>query len=82
AFGYRIANYGTPYRRAPDFDDFWKNAKRELDQIDPQFKVTLDEGLSTYYHMVYRVDWVSLGNIYCYGWLSIPKPKGKYPVLI
>lgn len=82
AFGYRVANYGTPYRRAPDFEDFWKNAKQELDQTDPQFKVTLDEGLSTYYHMVYRVDWVSLGNINCYGWLSIPKPKGKYPVLI
>lgn len=82
AFGYRIANYGTPYRRAPDFDDFWKNAKQELDQVDPQFKITLDEGLSTYYHNVYRVDWVSLGNINCYGWLSIPKPKGKYPVLI
>jgi cephalosporin-C deacetylase len=82
AFGYRIANFGTPYRRPPDFEDFWKAAKNELDQIDPQFKVTLDEGLSTYFHNVYKVEWVSLGNINAYGWLSIPKPKGKYPVLI
>jgi cephalosporin-C deacetylase len=82
AFGYRIASFGTPYRRPPDFEDFWKATKTELDQIDPQFKITLDEGLSTYFHNVYKVEWVSLGNINAYGWLSIPKPKGKYPVLI
>jgi cephalosporin-C deacetylase len=82
AFGYRIASFGTPYRRPPDFDDFWKRSKQELDQIDPQYKITLDEGQSTYFHNVYKVEWVSIGNINCYGWLSIPKPKGKYPVLI
>lgn len=82
AFGYKISSINTPFYLPPDFDDFWKKAIDELAQVPPQYKITLDEGQSTYFHTVYKVEVQSLGNITCFGWLSIPKPKGKYPVLI
>ncbi len=82
SFGYRINEIKTPYHRPPDFDEFWQITKDELAKIDPQYKVTLDEGRSTYFHTVYKVEIISLGNIPFYGWLSVPKPKGKYPVLV
>ncbi|MDP1842772.1 MAG: acetylxylan esterase [Sediminibacterium sp.] len=82
AFGYRLGEIATPYHRPPDFDQFWKDTRAELDKIDPQYKISFDEGRSTYFHTVYKVEMQSYGNITCFGWLSIPKPKGKYPVLI
>ncbi len=82
AFGYRINNIATPYHLAPDFDEFWKTARNELAAIDPQYRIIPDESKSTYFHTVYRVEFQSLGNVPVFGWLSIPKPKGKYPVLI
>ncbi len=82
AFGFKINEIKTPYHRPPDFDEFWQITREELAKIDPQYKVVLDEGRSTYFHTVYKVEIQSLGNIPFYGWLSIPKPKGKYPVLV
>lgn len=82
SFGYKINEIKTPYHRPPDFDEFWQITKDELAKIDPKYKVTLDEGRSTYFHTVYKVEIQSLGNIPFYGWLSVPKPKGKYPVLV
>lgn len=82
AFGYKINEIKTPYHKPPDFDEFWDLTKAELAKIDPQYKVVLDEERSTYFHTVYKVEIQSLGNIPFFGWLSVPKPKGKYPVLV
>jgi cephalosporin-C deacetylase-like acetyl esterase len=82
AFGYRVNQITTPYHLPPDFDEFWKTARTELAGIDPQYRIIPDEGKSTYFHTVYRVEFQSLGNVPVFGWLSIPKPRGKYPVLV
>ncbi|TAF53395.1 MAG: hypothetical protein EAZ62_04540, partial [Sphingobacteriia bacterium] len=82
AFGYEINKIQTPYYLPPDFDDFWREALAELATVDPQYKITPDPGQSTKYHDVYRVDMMGLGNVPFYGYLSIPKLKGKYPVVV
>lgn len=82
AFGYKINQIATPYHLPPDFDEFWKTTRNELAGIDPQYRIIPDESKSTYFHTVYRVEFQSLGNVPVFGWLSIPKPRGKYPVLI
>ncbi len=82
AFGYKINSINTPYHTPPDFEKFWETTRTELNKIDPQYKITLDESRSTYFHTVYKVEINSWDNIPFYGWLTIPKPKGKYPVLI
>lgn len=82
AFGYDINKINEPFHLPPDFDQFWKEAMKELAAVDPQYKITKDDGLSTRYNNVYRVDMMGIGNVPFFGYLSIPKLKGKYPVVI
>jgi len=82
AFGYNIGKIKTPYYLPPDFDEFWQTAMSDLAKVDPQYKISRDEEHSTKYHDVYRVDMKGLDEFPFYGYLSIPKLKGKYPVII
>lgn len=82
AFGYNINQIARPINMPPDFDEFWKNTIEELAKVDPQYKINRDEGLSTKNNDVYRVDMMSLGNVPFFGYLSVPKLPGKYPVMV
>lgn len=82
AFGYNINKIARPINMPPDFDDFWNSTMDELAKVDPQYKITRDEGLSTRYNDVYRVDMMSLGNVPFFGYLSVPKLPGKFPVIL
>ncbi len=82
AFGYNIGKIKTPYYLPPDFDEFWQTAMSDLAKVDPQYKISRDEEHSTKYHDVYRVEMKGLDEFPFYGYLSIPKLKGKYPVII
>jgi cephalosporin-C deacetylase len=82
AFGYDINKINQPFHLPPDFDQYWKDALLELAATDPQYKITKDEGQSTRYHTVYRVDMMGIGNVPFFGYLTVPKLPGRYPVLI
>lgn len=82
AFGYNIADIKTPYHRPPDFDAFWNTTLEELASIDPEYKITVSDEYSDAEFTVYRVDMMSYQSIPIYGWLSIPKAKGKYPLIV
>jgi cephalosporin-C deacetylase len=82
AFGYNIADIKTPYHRPPDFDAFWNSTLEELASIDPEYKITPSDEYTDAEFDVYRVDMKSYQSIPIYGWLSIPKAKGKYPLIV
>jgi cephalosporin-C deacetylase len=82
AFGYNIADIKTPYHRPPDFDAFWNSTLEELASIDPEYKIAVSDEYSDAEFDVYRVDMKSFQSIPIYGWLSIPKAKGKYPLIV
>ncbi len=82
AFGFDINKINQAYHFPPGFDEYWKGALAELAATDPQYKITKDEGQSSRNHNVYRVDMMGIGNVPFFGYLSIPKLKGRYPVLI
>jgi cephalosporin-C deacetylase-like acetyl esterase len=82
AFGYNIADIKTPYHRPPDFDAFWESTLAELASVDPEYKITESVEYSDAEFNVYRVDMKSYQSIPIYGWLSIPKAKGKYPLIV
>lgn len=65
-----------------DFDFFWNRAKRELAAIDPQFKLTKVDSLSTHSRDCYLVEMRSLGNVLVRAWLMAPKKQGKYPAVL
>lgn len=82
AFGYQISKISTPYHRPPDFEDFWKKAKEDLDAVDPQYNIVLDEKLSTRFHRTYKVEMTSLDDVKIFGWLTIPRLPKKFPVIV
>jgi len=67
--------------RPTDFDQFWEDAKRDLVNIDPKFRVTRRGDQSTRDVDVFLVEFQSLDYQTIRGWLSVPKDKGKYNVL-
>lgn len=67
--------------RPSDFANFWEDAKRELVNINPNYQVTRRGDMSTIDTDVFLVDFISTKSAKIRGWLTVPKGKGKYPVL-
>ncbi len=82
SFGYDLVNLKTPYHKPPDFDVFWANTMAELAKVDPEYKVSISDEYTNDDYMVYRVDMMSYQNIPIYGWLSVPRTKGRFPVIV
>ena len=80
-FGYKASEINTPVHKPADFDAFWQKAKDELSTVAPDYTISPDEILSTPTHQVYYVEMKSLENVKINGWLTVPRPKGKYPVM-
>jgi cephalosporin-C deacetylase-like acetyl esterase len=82
AFIYELDQVQSEENKPDDFDDFWDRTIKELELIDPEYEVipAVDKDIST--HHVYRVEFMSLDKVKVYGWLSVPKLRGRYPVLV
>ena len=83
SFGYAVDPekvYSTVNRPA-DFDQFWDDARRELINIDPKFRVTRRGDQSTRDVDVFLVEFQSVEFQTIRGWLSVPKRKGKFSVI-
>ncbi|MDD2798051.1 MAG: acetylxylan esterase [Bacteroidales bacterium] len=65
-----------------DFDDFWMRAKRELASVDPQYKLTLIDSLSSTKRNVYSLEMRSLYNVLIRGYYIRPKAEGKFPAIL
>ncbi len=82
-FGYGIdpEKIYSNVSRPADFDQFWDDARKELINIDPKFRVTRRGDQSTREVDVFLVEFQSLEYQTIRGWLSVPKRKGKFNVL-
>lgn len=82
-FGYAVdpEKIYSNVTRPADFDQFWEEAKKELINIDPKFRVTRRGDQSTRDVDVFLVEFQSLDLQTIRGWLSVPKRKGKFGVL-
>ena len=81
-FGIAPDKYTYELHKPKDFDEFWDNTLKKLATIDPRYEVRLDDGLSTRFHKVFRVQMTSWDNVRIEGYLTIPKLKGKFPVTV
>ncbi len=71
----------APIKKPKDFDAFWAQARNELEQINPNYKVTEIPELTTKHMKTYLVEFKSLGNATIRGWLTVPREKKHYPVV-
>lgn len=79
-FGVDPESLKSPLSKPADFDVFWAKTRKELSQVKPDYKVTLQKELSDVDRKVYLVEMRSYGNLLIRGWLVVPKESYKQPV--
>ncbi|MCK4748792.1 MAG: acetylxylan esterase, partial [Bacteroidales bacterium] len=82
AIGVRPEEIVSPMDRPDDFDNYWMRARRELDAVDPQFKLIRQDDLCTDTREIYLLEMRSLGNILVRGWYMKPVKEGVYPAIL
>jgi cephalosporin-C deacetylase len=82
ALGVRPEEIVSPLDRPDDFDDYWMRARKELDAVDPQFKLIRQDSLCTKTREIYLLEMRSLGNVLIRGWYMKPVKKGVYPAIL
>ena len=82
ALGVRPEEIVSPLDRAEDFDNYWIRARRELDAVEPQFKLIRQNKLCTETRDIFLVEMRSLGNILIRGWYMKPVKEGVYPAIL
>lgn len=65
-----------------DLKAFWDEAKAELSQVEPDYKLTLIPDSTNQMRKLYKVTMKSLGSVEISGYHSTPTQKGKYPAVI
>jgi len=82
AIGVRPEEIVSPPDRPDDFDNYWMRARRELDAVEPQFKLIRQDKLCTETRDIFLVEMRSLGNVLIRGWYMKPVMKGVYPAIL
>ncbi len=80
--GYEPEKIVSPVDTLPGFAEFWKTTRAELDQVKPDFRMTLLKEKSGSVRDLYQVTMQSFGNVTIEGYYAVPKVPGKYPVII
>lgn len=64
-----------------DFDSFWANAVKNLDEtVPPDVQLEEIKAKSNDSRTYYKISFASYGGRRVWGWLSMPKGAGPYPV--
>lgn len=80
--GYEPEKIVSPVDTLPGFAEFWKTTRAGLDQVKPDFRMTLLKEKSGSVRDLYQVTMQSFGNVTIEGFYAVPKVPGKYPVII
>ena len=72
----------SPQDKAADFDAFWAENVAKLAEVPVDAVMTLMPERSTAERNVYRVLYISLGNVTVGGILAIPNKEGRFPAYI
>ena len=80
--GVRPEQIVSPLDRPDDFENYWIRARRELDAVDPQFKLIRQDELCTESREIFLLEMRSLGNVLIRGWYMRPTTKGIYPAML
>lgn len=80
--GYNPEQIISPPDPQPDFDEFWQRTRAELNQVKPEFEITLLKDKCSDTKNMYHVKMYSFGHVQIEGYYSVPKKPGKYPAII
>ena len=81
-FGVRPDDISSPEDAKSDFWSFWQQSLKELAEVEPEYRLTLDAKLSGTLRNIYVVEMKSWGGETIRGYWAVPKAPGKYPVVV
>lgn len=71
----------SPLRKPEDFDIFWKNNLKQVNELSSVPELKLIEQNPNPKTNLYEVSLKSIDNLIIKGWLEVPKQKGNYATL-
>ncbi len=77
AFGIKPEEIRSQYAKPADFEAFWQNTRKELDNVPPEFKMTELVDSNKKNHKVFLIEMKSLGGLTVRGYLTEPVVKSK-----
>ncbi|MCW0484731.1 acetylxylan esterase [Gaoshiqia sediminis] len=80
--GYDPEKIQSPNDAKADFESFWKNNLKELSQVAPEYKLTIQPEFSKLDYNVYLIEMYSFGHELIRGYYAKPKREGKFPVIV
>lgn len=81
-FAYEPEKIISETDRPADFEEYWKRAGKELDAVEPQYRMIPQPELSTPERDVYLVEMRSLSNVLIRAWYARPVKAGVYPAIL
>jgi len=82
AFGVRPEEINSPLDRPDDFEEYWIRARKELEEVDPRFKLIRQDSLCTEKREVFILEMQSLGDVLVRAWYMRPVKEGIYPAVL
>lgn len=82
ALGVRPEEINSPLDRPDDFEDYWNRARKELDEVEPRFKLIRQDSLCTEKREVFILEMLSLGDVLVRAWYMRPVKEGVYPAVL
>lgn len=80
--GYEPENIVSLSDHPSDLKEFWRKAKAELAQVDPDYWLKQISDSTNRKRRLYEVTMKSLGGVEISGYYSVPIRKGKFPAII
>ncbi len=80
--GFEPEKISSPVDAMPDFEEFWKTTRAELDKVAPAYRMELLKDNPGDVRKIYHVKMQSYGNVTIEGYYAAPKSPGKHPVII
>ena len=65
-----------------DFDEYWRNAKKELDRVPMCSNLIYVDSLSTEYRKAYIAEMQSVGDLTIRAYYFVPRKEGQYYAII
>lgn len=65
-----------------DFDDFWADIRKQLDNKNPEFSLKTFPKFSNHLYTMYEVEMISFDGLVLVGWYRVPKKAGKHKAIL
>lgn len=79
---YQLEKINSPSNIPNDFDNFWIDVRKELDNRKPEFVLKPVPKYAHQLYTMYEVEMNSIDGLQLVGWYRVPKKQGKHKAIL